>query len=532
MSTTTASVALATPPSRLARASLLWLVFSCGVGVMGLEMTASQLIKPYFGSTISVWTSLIGLVMIFLTAGYSLGGALADRRPTRGALGGIVLVAGVLVTLLPLASVPILRWAWDLTPKLGLLGGSLVGIFVLFSLPNLLLGCVCPFAMKLSLQDLARTGRAAGNIYAVSAVGSVLGTFLPVLLLIPALGVRRSIMLLGVVLIVAALLLLRRARYLPALAVAGLLALHLPPLLPVKGVIAERESQYNYLQVVQQELAPGVKARFMITDWGIHSLTVPGVFRTGQYYDYLLLAPLTRPDPPKQWLTRVLIIGLAAGTVAKQITEAYGPVEIDGVEIDPAIVDLGRRYFAMNEPNLHVYTTDGRAFLAASTEPYDWIIVDAYQGSEIPSHLITLEFFRQLKEHLTPNGVLSLNLAWWEPNDQELLQRLVATVAPVFPRSYAVTGISANSGAVLLAGSEAVTPAQLITRASRVGHPDLLQIAQEMGDAQPPQLVVPTPLGPSLTDDQGLVNNIVDRMYRASREAATRHQREQMVLGG
>ena len=516
----------AAPRQRWARFTLLWLVFSSGVAVMGLEMTASQLIKPYFGSTISVWTSLIGLVMIFLTTGYYLGDALADRCPSRGALGGIVLTAGVVTMLLPLASAPVLMRAWALTPKAGLLAGSLVGTFALFCLPNVLLGCVCPFAMKLSIQDLGRTGRAAGNVYAVSAVGSVVGTFLPALVMIQRFGVRHSIMIFGAVLIAAALLLLGRLRFAPAAGAMVLLAVPLAPMLPIRNLVAERESPYNYLQVVQVG-----NARLLVVDWGAFSFYTPGEFRTGQYYDYLLLAPLLRPDPPSRWLHRVLVIGLGAGTVAKQITQAYGPVEIDGVEIDPAVIALGRGYFEMHEPNLRVHATDGRAFLAGSQAPYDWVIVDAYQGSDIPSHLITQEFYQQVKDHLSPNGVLSINVAWWEPKDDELIRRMSATVGTAFPNCYAVTGISQQSGAVMLAASQPVTPQEMIARARRVGHPGLLEIALEMGDGTPPRLESPEKLGPPLTDDQGVVSEIVDRMYRTWRQAKGRHAREMMVLG-
>ncbi len=237
----------------------------------------------------------------------------------------------------------------------------------------------------------------------------------------------------------------------------------------------------------------------MVVDWGAHSLYIPGEFRTGQYYDYLLLAPLMN-EQPKAWLKRVLIVGLAAGTVAQQITQAYGPVDIEGVEIDPAIVDLGRQYFDMNEPNLHVHATDGRTYLAASTEPYDWVIVDAYQGAEVPSHLITQEFFQQLKEHMTPNGVISINVCWYEPDDQELLQRLAATLKAVFPHYYAVTGISDKSGAVLLAGSHpsrrsncAGAPKRSATRTSSKSPP-------KSARPSPPSWKFPPPSAPpSLT---------------------------------
>jgi len=511
------------PSAVFDRAVLLWLVFTGGVAVMGLEMSASRLIAPYFGSTLSVWTSLIGLVMIFLTAGYYIGGALADRYPSRSLLGALVLAAGLIVIVVPLAGMSVLRAAWELTPKVGLLFGSLLGTFALFAVPMALLGCVCPFAMKLSIQSLGRTGRTAGEVYAVSAIGSVVGTFLPALVTIPALGVRRSIMLFGCLLVLAALLLLGRARFLPAAGAGLLLALPLQPLLPTKGVIAARESPYNYLQVV----AAG-PARLLVVDWGAFSAYIPGEFRTGEYFDYLLLAPLLREAPPADWLKRVLIVGLGAGTVSKQITQAYGDIPIDGVEIDREIVSLGRQYFDMTEPNLRVSVTDGRAFLAGAQTRYDWVIVDAYQGSDIPFHLVTREFFQALADHMSPGGVLAINVAWWRPDDAVLLRRLVATVGTAFPRVWAVTGISEQSGAVLLVGGPDASPGNLLRNAAAVGHPGLSEIVREVGRGEGPELAVVPGLGPPLTDDRAPIEEIADRMYRQARREA--YRREQRVL--
>jgi spermidine synthase len=511
---TVLQVAPLLPISRGFRFTLLLLVFCGGVAVMGLEMTASQLIAPYFGSTISVWTSLIGLVMVFLTIGYYLGGALADRHPSRAWLGGIVLVAGLAMLVMPLLSKPILMAVWQLTPKIGLLGSAMIGTFILLSLPNILLGCVCPFAMKLSIQDLGCTGRAAGKIYAISAIGSVIGTFLPALITIQLFGVRRSIMLFGAGLMAAALLLLSRSRYIPAAAALLLLALPLSPMLPTRGMIAEKETPYNYLQVVQAG-----PTRLLIVDWGAFSFYTPGKFRTGQYYDYLMLAPLLRPEPPAQWLHNMLVIGLGAGTISKQATEAFGAIAIDGVEIDPGIVDLGRKYFDMKETNLKVHETDGRAFLANSTRPYDWVVVDAYQGSEIPFHLVTREFFQQLKDHMSPDGVLSINVAWWKKDDSELLQRLTATVKTVFPRVCAITAIG-DSSAVLLAGGKDASPKNLMANAKLTGFPALTEIAGELGGKDAPRVEFPAGLGEPFTDDRTVVDKIVDRMYLQARQEA------------
>jgi len=506
---------------RYAKLALIALVFSSGVAVMGLEMSASRLIAPYFGSTLSVWTSLIGLVMIFLTAGYYLGGALADRYASRFVLGGLVIAAGVITVIVPTVSRPVLESAWGLTPKAGLLAASLAGTFALFSLPMVLLGCVCPFAMKLSIRDLGRTGRTSGRIYAISAMGSVVGTFLPALIMIDRWGVRRSIMAFGLLLVLAGLALVARARFAPIALVGLLLLLPLPPLISAQGVIAREESPYNFLQVVD---AGG--AKILVVDWGAFSLYIPGEFRTHQYFDYLLLAPLMRPEPPGTWLHRALIVGLGSGTVSKQITQAYGPLPIDGVEIDPDIVALGRRYFAMDEPNLDVHVTDGRAFLGTAGWKYDWVIVDAYQGSDIPFHLVTEEFFRQVRQGLNPGGVLSINIAWWTPDEPELLRRIVATVKAAFPSVYVVTGISEKSGAVLLAGGEDASPEHILTNAAAVGYTGLTEIAQEATGEGYPKIETIDGQGPPLTDDLAPVESIADRLYRELRQEQYEIERE------
>ena len=498
---------------RFAKAALILLVFSSGVAVMGLEMSASRLIAPYFGSTLSVWTSLVGLVLIFLTAGYYLGGFLADRYTSRAVLGALVTGAGLITMVVPLVSKPVLEAAWTLTPRAGLLASSLVGTFALFAIPMMLLGCVCPFAMKLSIDDLGRTGRTSGRIYAISALGSVVGTFLPALLMIDRWGVRRSIMAFGLLLLAAGVLFLARARLVPLVSAGLLLLVPLPPMLSAQGAIAREESRYNYLQVVE---CGG--ARLLIVDWGAFSYYSRGSFRTHQYFDYLLLAPLLRSRPPGEWLKSVLIVGLGSGTVAKQITQAYGPLPIDGVEIDPAIVALGRRYFDMTEPNLRVHVMDGRAFLGTYDRQYDWVVVDAYQGSDIPFHLITQEFFQQVRRRLRPGGVLAINIAWWHPDDAELLGSVVTTVQTAFPSVYAITGISRESGAVLLAGSPEASPENLIANAAAVGHGGLLDIAREVRETGRPYITAARGEDHPLTDDRAPVERIADRFYRQLRE--------------
>ncbi|MCJ7752794.1 MAG: fused MFS/spermidine synthase, partial [Armatimonadetes bacterium] len=309
-------------------------------------------------------------------------------------------------------------------------------------------------------------------------------------------------------------------------AATGLLLLApLPPMLSARGVIAREESRYNYLQV-----AEAGNTRVLVVDWGAFSVYEPNEFRTHQYFDYLLLAPLLRAEHPRDWLHNVLIVGLGSGTVSKQITQAYGPLSIDGVEIDPEIVTLGRRYFDMKEPNLQVHVTDGRAFLGTSGRTYDWVVVDAYQGSDIPFHLVTKEFFAQVRQCLGPKGVLAINIAWWSPDDAELLRRIVATVETAFPSVYVVTGISDKSGAVLLAGGQDASPDNIPSAAQAVGHEELAEIAREACAEGFPQISVVAGQGEPLTDDRAPVDKIADRLYRQLRQEKYQVERQVVSL--
>jgi spermidine synthase len=435
------------------------------------------------------------------------------------------MAAGGITIVVPVVSKPLLESAWALTPAAGLLAASLVGTFALFALPMMLLGCVCPFAVKLSIRDLGRTGRTSGSIYAVSAIGSVVGTFLPALFMIDRWGVRHSIMAFGLLLIVAGGVILWRLRALPAAMPGLLFFLPLPPMLSAPSVIAREESSYNYLQVAQVG-----DTRVLVVDWGAFSYYTPGEFRTHQYFDYLLLAPFLRSAHPAEWLDQVLVIGLGSGTVSKQITQAFGPLHIDEVEIDPEIVRLGRAYFDMSEPNLDIHISDGRAFLGRSEGACEWIVVDAYQGSDIPFHLVTEEFFQQLRVALGPEGVLSVNIAWWRPEDPELLRRVVATAEAVFPTVYVVTGISDKSGAVLLAGGEDASRPHLLPGAESFGHDELLEIAREVFSDGFPELAEIPGLGEPFTDDRAPVDRIADRLYRRCRRAAYGAERQVLAL--
>ncbi len=193
---------------------IILLVFVAGSASLAVEMAASRLLAPYFGTSLFVWANLIGLILLYLTLGYYLGGALADRHPRLAYLCGLTAVAALFIGIIPLIAYPILNWALQLfaSDPLGAFYGSLVSVLLLFAIPMILLGCVSPYAIRLRVEQVGKSGRIAGQLYAISTIGSIVGTFLPVLVLMPDIGVNRTFVAFAIGLLLVSLIGLWMAR--------------------------------------------------------------------------------------------------------------------------------------------------------------------------------------------------------------------------------------------------------------------------------------------------------------------------------
>jgi predicted membrane-bound spermidine synthase len=416
---------------------LLLLVCISGMTSLALEMCASRLLGAYFGTSLFIWGNLIGLVLLYLTVGYFLGGWLADRHPSPQLLCTLTASAALAIAFIPFVCQPILLLSITAIAQVSVsvFLSSLFGTLLLFAIPVTLLGLVSPFAIRLVTKSIGASGRISGSLYAISTGGSLLGSLLPVFILIPQFGVRRTLLIFSVLLFAASLWGLR-PYWRPLIAIV-LIALVIPlgPLKEIPHLIYQQESLYNYIQVAQHD---GERDLILNEGQAIHSIyyyTDPGRVLTGWYWDYFLAAPYFNRGFKPQQLHRVAIIGLAGGTIAHQFTEVYGPIPIDGVEIDPTIVDVGRKYFNMTEPNLHVYTQDGRPFLATTHKNYDVIAIDAFQQPYIPFQLTTREFFSEIRSHLSSTGVVALNTGH-TAHDYRLVQAFVNTMSTVFPSIY------------------------------------------------------------------------------------------------
>ncbi len=426
------------------------IVFLGGFTSIGIELAASRLIAPYFGGSTFIWANLIGVTLAFLSLGYYLGGRLADRFPDARILYLCTAAAACFAGLVPIMSRPILGASLRAFDRfdVGAFYGSLLGVLLLFAVPLTLLGFVTPYAIRLRLEDVTAAGNTAGGIYALSTVGSIAGSFLPVIVFIPLFGTARTFLLLGLALLVPSLLALtllgaRRAALLSAafaaVLITGTTVAGGGPIKPAERgrLVYETESDGNYIQVLEED------GRYLLAlneGRAIHSIYDRNELLTRGPWDYFMIGPLFNDDAGPDTTRNALLIGLAGGTVARQLTAAYGPIPIDGVEIDPEIARVGREYFGLDDPdmaNVNVIVEDGRYFLRTTDRTYDLIGVDAYRQPYIPFQLTSREFFQEVRDHLTPEGVAVINVGR-TATDYRLVDAIASTMTAVYPNVYVI----------------------------------------------------------------------------------------------
>jgi len=432
-------------------------VFVAGMTTLAIEFTTSRLLQTVFGTSNIVWANVIGLVLLFLTVGYFLGGRLADRYPQPRLFYWLVTLAGFSSVFFLLLTSIILRSAATAlaSVNVGAIISSLIAVFFALAVPVTLLGCISPFAIRLGVRNVGEAGRVSGRMYAISTWGSILGTYLPVLLIIPTAGTRLAATIFGVALLFVGLGGLWQLRKKADLTALLLLLILMPVVLTwnqggikeAKGQLYEEESAYNYIQVLEVD---GCNYLLLNEGQAYHSFYCEGgrVPRIS-VWSIMLAAPYFRGLSADTSVENLAVIGLAAGTIPKQFTETYGPIPIDGIELDPAIVEVGREFFALNEPNINVIIGDGRYELNQLEDQYEVITLDAYKVPYIPWHLTTKDFFEEVRAHLTENGVLAVNVGRG-PGDRRLVEAITATLLTVFPSVHTVD-VTGSLNTILIA---------------------------------------------------------------------------------
>jgi spermidine synthase len=474
-----------------------------GTSTLGAEIAAARLMAPFFGASTIVWANTIAVVLVALSVGYWFGGRMADRRPELRSLCLLVLVASVLLGLVPIVAQPFLSLSVEAFDdvSLGAGFGSLLGVLALVAIPVLMLGAVSPWAIRLKLEKIEDSGETAGRMYAISTVGSLLGTFLSALLLIPLVGTQRTFLVFALALAVVATLGLGRRWALVPLGVAALLAL---PIGTVKAagegkVIHETDTEYQYARVIDH--ADGERTLELNEGQAIHSLYRPETVLTGGYWDGFLVAPFgVLRDPPR----RVAMLCFAGGTVARAYARYFPDARIDGVEIDSELFDIGRRYFGLRpRPQLHEYGEDARPFLRRIDARYDVIYLDTYRQPYIPFYLSTREFFELARSRLAPGGVVVVNLG--HPESSDALEKVLsATMGTAF--AHVARDPMEPTNTILMASRVPITRANLLAATRRLPG-DLRPLAQRSSARLAPRLRG----GAVYTDDKAPVEWLVDK---------------------
>jgi spermidine synthase len=491
------------PPDRVRLPLLKALVLVVGASTLGAEIAAARLMAPFFGASTVVWANTIATVLVALSIGYWLGGRLADRRPHLHRLARWVLGASVLLALVPLLAGPFLDLSMSAFDEInvGAAVGSLVGVLALVAVPVLLLGCVSPWAIRLSVDKIEDAGRTAGSLYALSTLGSLAGTFLAALILVPLVGTQRTFLIFAVAVALVAALALPRAYLVVPAAIALVIALPPGSTKPADGarLLEERETEHQYARVI--EMPDGERRLELNEGQAFHSVWRRNSFLTDNVWDGYLSTPISVLGRPPRSMA---ILGNGAGTTVRAYGEFFPDTQIDGVEIDGELTELGRRWFGLKDrPGLKLHTADARPFLRRADRRWEAILVDAYRQPYIPFYLTTREFFRLARSRLAPGGVIVVNAGHPE-NSTQLEEMLSAGLKDTF--GYVKRDPITEFNTLLIASDKTPTAANLQRAEPRVDQrvrPVLADTARRLS----PQL----PGGNVFTDDRAPVEWLIDR---------------------
>ena len=437
--------------------------FFAGMSVMAVELGASRLLAPYFSSSQIVWTIIIGTIMIAMALGNIYGGRTADKSPNPDKLYGRIIIAAIWIALIPVVG------------KYIIIGISAVLIFsvnnnfliiaafaacmVIFVFPLFLLGTVTPSLVKYSVDSLDDNGKTVGTLGAVNTIGSIIGTFVPTFVTIPAVGTSITFLIFSGILLALSIVYFVSEKAGKKRVITSIVIFILCCGLGYSDSFAfwennltyEGESVYNYLQVYENDERVALSTNVL---FGVQSVYMKQDDLTGMYYDYAMAAPLMIKDKPITDMD-VLILGMGTGTYATQCDKYFGNMNIGGVEIDEKITDLSRRYFSLSE-DIPVTTYDGRAFLNASKDKYDVIMVDAYQDITIPFQMSSKEFFELVKSHLTDDGVMVVNMNMRGTKEGNINQYLSDTIGSVFNAEYTVDVAGSSNRELFASDNEAI----------------------------------------------------------------------------
>ncbi len=481
--------------------------FFAGMSVMAVELGASRLLAPYFSSSQIVWTIIIGTIMIAMALGNIWGGRSADKNPNPDKLYMRLIIAAIWIAAIPVVGKYIILaisavLIMTVNNNFLILAGF-VACMVIFVYPLFLLGTVTPSLVKYTVDSLDDSGKTVGTLGAFNTIGSIIGTFLPTFVTIPAVGTSITFLIFSGILLALGLVYFISKRAKRGACTAAVVLFMLCSILGHSGSFAfwensllyEGESIYNYLQVKETDDSVILSTNVL---FGVQSIMKKDDSLTGMYYDYALAAPFMAGMDGKE-KGDILILGMGTGTYARQCMNYFENVSVEGVEIDQKITDLAGEYFSLPD-TVDVTTYDGRAYLQAVDKKYDVIMVDAYQDITIPFQMSSIEFFSMVKDHLKEGGVMVVNMNMHSEEEGNINEYLSDTIANVFGAVYTVDVKGSTNRELFAAETEEILQ-KLEEGTGRLGHGELADMMNRVSG----ELVKYEKGGLLLTDDKAPV---------------------------
>jgi spermidine synthase len=414
-------------------------VFICGAVVMVFELVGSRVLGPYFGTSIFIWTSLIGIILGSLSLGYYFGGKIADKKTNYETLSFIVFLSAVFIGL-----ATIIKDYLIIILQLGISDiriSSVLAATILFLPASFLLGMVSPYAVKLKIEDLKTSGATVGNLYAISTAGSIVGTFLSGFYLIPYFGTNKLLIILAVTLIITSLIIstkkiVRFKLFALIIIMAGGLTIGSLNFVAANDNFLDIDTTYNRIWIYDR---PDYETKKPIKIMGINNENHSAMFLNSdelvnEYTKYYNLAAHFNKN-----FKKTLMIGGAGYSYPKSFLVTYPEATMDVVEIDPKVTELAKKYFRLEDNSrLNIYHEDGRVYLNRTTNRYDVIFGDAFSSHySIPYQLTTQETVQRKYDILNDNGVVILNIISSMDGDKgQFLRAEYLTYKSIFPQVY------------------------------------------------------------------------------------------------
>ena len=407
----------------------IFLYFTCfltGAIILILEILGFRIFAPYFGNSVYVSGSLIGIILSALSLGYFFGGKIADKYPKEKYIYIFILSSSIYLIIIYIWGIPILK----LFQGWGIIYGSLISTVVFFGFPMTLLSMVSPYLIKL-LATMNQLGTVAGKIYAISTAGSIIGSFLSTFLLVPVLGSSTTLAICIIILILLSAIGLSFQNIKFASVGLIIFSLFIPPVTQEEsGLIYQTESFYNTIKIYENK-----HFRWMVLNdpfWWQSYMPLRNI-DINTYREYFSLAPFFTD------VRNVLVLGMSAGASVNHIRH-YFNTHIDAVEIDPVVVELAQKYFNVYEDKkLNIYVDDARSYLASTLKKYDFIEIDLFHGGpEIPFYVATKEFFIDVRKHINENGLMMMSVLGIPglQGMEGLFKSIANTISTIFPSVY------------------------------------------------------------------------------------------------